>query len=210
MTTIVVGKTTVSELTTSTLNSAVGDILPVQKAYRMPTICFFFPYQLHLDPSVKEVDGTISTSSEVNYYLMSKDQYDQFSAYQPPCGSSYVSLSVEYGVKSYVLKFTPPVAGDYYILLENTSAYAVAYNVQISLVRNKSVDIYSTSTTVLIATFQRAETSSIMMSTSVAAQPLLTSNVTLILVAIALVVIVLALRMKRTKIRSQVRPSTAG
>lgn len=207
MSTIVIGTTTLSELTTSTLNSAVGDIPPVQNVPRMPIVCFYYAYQLQLDPSVKEVDGTISASSQVNYYLMSKDQYVQFNAYQPPCGSSYVSLSVQYGVKSYVLQFTPPVAGDYYIILENTSAYPVSYNVQVALVRNRAVAIYSTSTTLLIATSQNIATSTIMTSTA-AGQSAFANDVMLILVAVVLAAIVIALRMKRTKTRAQMAPNT--
>lgn len=211
MTTISIGTTTLSELTTSTLKGSSGEIPSAQTGYRMfPTVCFYFPYQLHLDASVKEVDGVISASSPINYFLMSEDQYNQFVSYQPPCGSSYASLSLEYSVKSYVLKFTPPGPGDFYILLENTSTSNITYNMQLSLVQNQSVAIYSTSTTLQAATSQKTVINTIEMSSS-PAQSILSSNVTSILAVAALVfVIVLVIYSRRTKTQSQATSNTPG
>lgn len=113
---------------------STGAIPPAQEDDTTRT-CYYFPYRLHIDASVKEVDATISTSSQINLFIMSKDQYDKFVGARPPCGASYSSLQLEYSTKSCTLKWAPPVLGDYYVILENTSTSAVTYNMQLALVR---------------------------------------------------------------------------
>jgi hypothetical protein len=125
--------TTSTNMQLSTIYST-GAIPPAQTDDNSWT-CYYSLYQLHVDASIKEVDVTISASSPVNYYIMSKNQYNQFVEL---CGSSYPSLELKYSSKSYALKWTPPAPGDYYIILENTSASAVTYNMQLALIRFQS------------------------------------------------------------------------
>ena len=111
-----------------------GTIPPAQTDDNSWT-CYFSPYKLHVDASIKEVEVTISASSPVNYYIMSENQYNNFVEL---CGGSYPSLELQYSSKSYALKWTPPAPGDYYIILENTSTSAVTYNMQLALIRSQS------------------------------------------------------------------------
>ncbi|MGA2785794.1 MAG: hypothetical protein ABSF09_13965 [Candidatus Bathyarchaeia archaeon] len=199
-----IGMTTLSELTTSAFNSASGAIpAALESDLTDLLICYYFPYRLHIDASIKEVDGIISASSPVNLYIMSNAQYNQFVAYNPPCESSYLSLQLEYSTKSYALKWAPPQPDDYYIILENTSASAITYTVQISTIQNPSIAIYSTQTILQIATSQKTQIDTIKTSSNVSPQPALSGSVLSILVMIASISAVILLI--RSRLRSKMR-----
>ena len=201
--TISIGTTTLSQLTTSAFNNTRGTIPPaLESDVTGLWTCYYFPYPLHIDASVNEVDGSISASSPINVYIMSNAQYDQFVAYNPPCGSSYISLHSEYSTKSYAVKWAPQ-PGDYYIILENTAASTVTYTVQISVIQNQSTAIYSTSTILQTATSLETQIDTITTSSNVGPQPALTNSVLSILIVIASISAVILLI--RSRLRSKMR-----
>ncbi|MGA3296902.1 MAG: hypothetical protein ABSD41_05570 [Candidatus Bathyarchaeia archaeon] len=211
LSTISIGTTTLSELTTSAFNSTSGTIPPaLESDVTGLWTCYYFPYKLHIDASVKEVDGTLSASSPVNMYIMSNAQYNQFVTYNPPCESSFLALQLEYSTKSYVLKWAPPSPGDYYIIMENTSASAITYTVQISTIQNQSIAIFSTHTILQIATSLKTQTDTITTSSNVGPQPALSDNVPLILIVIASIsAVVLLIRSRlRRKMRKEEGPGS--
>ena len=162
--TVTVGFSTLAALTTSAVDPNTGTIPPAYIGASGLWVCFYFPYQLHVDSSIKGIVGTISANSPVNLYVMSKLQYDQFVAYNPPCGSSYISLLTEYSTRSYLLQWTPPQPDDYYILIQNTSQSIISYSIQLSKIVNQQSTIYSTSTNIQLFTLFQTLTESVQTS----------------------------------------------
>lgn len=198
--TISMGMSTLSALTTSAANIATGTIpgALISPATGL-SVCYYFPYLLHIDASIKTIVGTISASNPVNLYIMSKPQYDFFAAYNPPCGSSYQSLLTEYSTKSYSLQWTPPQPDDYYIMLQNTSQSTVTYTVQVSTIQNQSITIYSTSVLLQTSTLLLTQVNTIKTS-SVASNWTPSNDVFPILIGIAsIAAIILLIRSRRSK-----------
>ena len=201
-----VGTTTLAELTTSTYGPATGTIPSVFSAYEGPTVCFYVPYAFHVDASAQRIQGTISGSSPFNFYIMSKQQYAYFTLASPPCGSSYQALKLEYAIRSFNLDWVAPQPGDYYILLENTSLYVIAYSIQLSAIQPATALMYTTTTLPQTLTFiQQQEvntTISTMTSQSMSATPAesnFTAPLAIALVAALVLVVVLVKRSKLFK-----------
>ncbi|HKM78369.1 MAG TPA: hypothetical protein VJZ03_04785, partial [Candidatus Bathyarchaeia archaeon] len=155
----------------------------------------------HVDASIKAIIGTISASSPVNLYIMSKSQYDQFVAYNPPCGSSYVSLLTEYSTKSYSLQWTPPQPDDYYIMLQNTSQSIITYTVQVSTIQNQSITIYSTSMLLQTAILLLTQVDTLKTSSTVSNWTPSNDAVPILIGIASIAVIILLIRSRRNKMR---------
>lgn len=142
--TVSIGVTTLSGLTTSPYETSAGAIPP---SFTSPAtgqqICFYAPYHFRVDESVREVVGTVSASSPFNFYVMSQPQYDAFIAGNPPCGSSYFAITLGYLERTYNIDFTL-AEGDYYIVLENVASYPITYTVQLFAFAAASSAMYST------------------------------------------------------------------
>ena len=193
---------TITEITTSSYGPATGFIPGVFSAYEGPTVCFYVPYAFHIDASAQRIQGVISGSSPFNFYIMSKPQYNYFALLQPPCGSSYIALKLEYSIRNFIVNWTAPNPGDYYILLENTSAYEIAYNIQLTVVQPASILSYSTTTAIQTLTFiqQQAINSTTTQSESAPpSAPNLTPPIAIGLVAAAIIILILAKRPKRIR-----------
>jgi hypothetical protein len=149
--TLAIGETTYSALTTSTYGIATGTVPASFTSDTGQQICYYLSYPFHVDESVSRIIGTVSASTPVNFYLMSKAQYDEFVSKNPPCGSSYTALFLDYLKRSVVIdwKLGP---GDYYILVENISISTVTYTVDISAIGNASSELYSTEQIILLFT----------------------------------------------------------
>jgi hypothetical protein len=141
--TVSIGETTFSALTTSTYSIATGTVPASYETDVGQQICYYLYYPFHVGDSAHKIVGSVSASTAVNFYLMSKAQYDEFTAENLPCGSSYHALVIDYLRSSFDINM-PLDAGDYYILLENISKSTVNYTVQISAIENASNTIYST------------------------------------------------------------------
>jgi len=162
--TLTIGTTTLAELTTSSYGPATGYIPGTFSPYDGPAVCFYVPYMFHVD-TTQRVLGTISGSNPFNFYIMSKPQYDYFVLTSPPCGSSYQALKVDYSITGFTLDWVGRYPGDYYILLENTSKFAIAYTIQLSAIEPSSSLVYSTTTLVKTLTFtQQQEVNTTIMS----------------------------------------------
>jgi len=204
--TLTVGTTTLAALTTSTYGPATGTIPSVYSAYEGPTVCFYVPYPFHVDASAQRIQGTISGSSPFNFYIMSKQQYAYFVIASPPCGSSYQALKLEYAIRSFNLDWVAPQPGDYYILLENTSLYVIAYSIQLSAIQPATALVYTTTTIPQTLTFTLQQevntTISTMTSQSVSAAPTesnFTAPLAIALVAALVLVVVFVKRSKLSK-----------
>jgi len=151
--TVSIGVTTLSGLTASPYEASVGAI---PASFTSPAsgqqICFYAPYHLHVDPSVREVVGTVSASSPFNFYVMSQPQYDAFIAGNPPCGSSYFAITLGYLERTYNVDLTLR-EGDYYIVLENVAGYPITYTVQMSAITAASSAVYSTTEAMQLVTY---------------------------------------------------------
>jgi hypothetical protein len=151
--TVSIGVTTLSSLTTSTYEAAAGAI---PGSFTSPAsgqqICFYAPYHIHIDPSVREVVGTVSASSPFNFYVMSQAQYDAFIAGNPPCGSSYFAITLGYLERTYNVNLIPSEA-DYYIVLENIANSPITYTVQLSAIAAASSAVYSTTEAIQLVTY---------------------------------------------------------
>jgi hypothetical protein len=186
--TLTIGTTTLAELTTSSIGSATGYIPGTFSPYDGPTVCFYVPYKFHVD-TAQRILGNITGSNPFNFYIMSKPQYDYFVLTSPPCGSSYQALKVDYSITGFAVDWVGPYPGDYYIILENTSKFAIAYTIQLSAIEPSSSRIYSTTTLVQTLTFtqQQEVNTTIMSSESAIKQPGSVSDFT---IPIAIVVLV--------------------
>ncbi|HKM51612.1 MAG TPA: hypothetical protein VJZ75_10590 [Candidatus Bathyarchaeia archaeon] len=202
LSTISIGMSTLSALTTSASNVASGTIpAALISSVTGVSVCYYFPYLLHVDASIKAIIGTISASSPVNLYIMSKSQYDQFVAYNPPCGSSYVSLLTEYSTKSYSLQWTPPQPDDYYIMLQNTSQSTITYTVQVSTIQNQSITIYSTSMLLQTAILLLTQVDTLKTSSTVSNWTPSNDAVPILIGIASIAVIILLIRSRRNKMR---------
>jgi len=200
LSTLTVG--TVTAITTSSYGPATGFIPGVFSVYEGPMVCFYVPYSFHIDASAQRVQGVVSGSSPFNFYIMSKLQYDYFKAYSPPCGSSYIALKLEYSIRNFVVNWTAPNPGDYYILLENTSMYEIAYNIQLAVVQPASTLIYSTTTVMQTQSFtqqQAINTTTTQSKSAPTSTPNFTGPIALVLIGAIVVIVVLAKRPKRIK-----------
>jgi hypothetical protein len=197
--TLTIGTTTLAELTTSSHSPATGSIPGVYSVYEGPTICFYVPYSFHVDASAQRIDGTISGSSPFNFYIMSKPQYDYFVLTSPPCGSSYQALKLEYSIRSFTVDWVAPQPGDYYILLENTSMYIIAYSIQLNAVEAATTIAYSTTAIAQTLTFtqQQVNTTVAQSESAKTAEPSFTTPVAIALVAALILIVALAKRSKR-------------
>jgi len=193
---------TITEITTSSYGPATGFIPGVFSAYEGPTVCFYVPYAFHIDASAQRIQGVISGSSPFNFYIMSKPQYNYFALLQPPCGSSYIALKLEYSIRNFIVNWTAPNPGDYYILLENTSAYEIAYNIQLTVVEPASISLYSTTTAIQTLTFIQQQAINATATQSEAAPPSapnLTTPIAIGMIAAAIIILILAKRRKRIR-----------
>lgn len=141
--TVTIGETTFSQLTTSTYGLTTGTVPGSYLSNTGQQICYYFPYPFHVDISAHRIVGSVAASSPVNFYLMSRGQYDEFVSKNPPCGSAYSALALDYSRKSFDVDWALD-PGDYYILLENVSTNTVNYTVEISAIENSSSPLYST------------------------------------------------------------------
>ena len=204
--TLTLGSTTLEELTTSSYGAAYGNIPGVYSAYREPEVCFYVPYEFHVDASAQVIQGTIWGSSPFNFYIMSKPQYDYFVLANPPCGSSYIALKLEYSIRSFTLNWVAPQPGDYYILLENTSMYLIAYSIQLNAIEPATTMVYTTTPLVQTLTFiqqQLNTTISKLQSTnqsqSANPQSSYTMPIAITLVAVSMLFIFLVDRYRRSR-----------
>lgn len=203
--TLTVGTTTLAELTTSSYGPATGTIPGVFSAYEGPAVCFYVPYAFHVDASAQRIQGTISASSPFNFYIMSKPQYAYFQLTSPPCGSSYQALKLDYAVRSFTLDWVAPQPGDYYILLENTSMYVIAYSIQLSATEPATTIVYTTTAVAQTLTFIQQEvntTVNTMATQSESAAPAelnFTTPIAIAVVAALILIVVLAKRSKRPR-----------
>jgi len=200
LSTFTIGTTTLAELTTSSYGPASGLIPGVFSAYEGPTVCFYVPYMFHVDASAQRIRGTISGSSPFNFYIMSKAQHDAFVIAGPPCGSSYYALKLEYSIRTFTVDWMAPSPGDYYILLENTSMYEIAYNIQLSAVEPASTLVYSTTTAIQTLTYiqQQEVNTTISQSESIVSartpEPNFTIPIAIALIAALILVVALTRR----------------
>jgi hypothetical protein len=197
---LTIGTTTLAEQTTSQYNPATGTIPGVFSAYEGPTVCFYVPYLFHVDASTQRIRGTISGSSPFNFYIMTKPQYDYFVITGPPCGSSYHALKVDYSIRTFTVDWEVPLPGDYYIILENTSLYVIAYKIQLSAIEPASTVVYTTTTSVQTLTFIQQQEVNTTIPQSESATPTESNNFTvpiaIVGVAALVLVMVLARRFK--------------
>jgi len=206
--TLTIGTTTLAELTTSSYGPATGMIPPTYTPPNGgPMACFYVPYAFHVNTSTQKLIGTISTSRSVNFYIMTKPQYDAFVAYAPPCGSSYQALKLEYSITSFNLDWAAPAAGDYYIMLENTSKSVITYTIQLGSIQPSSNAIYSTVTVIQLLTFSlesqiNATTIKQTQSTSSSGGFGFTAQIAIAL-AIVLIVTVLLFKSKSREMRKR-------
>lgn len=200
LTTLTVG--TITEITTSSYGPATGLIPGVFSAYEGPTVCFYVPYAFHIDASAQRIQGVVSGSSPFNFYIMSKSQYDYFALLSPPCGSSYIAMKLEYSIRNFIVNWTAPNPGDYYILLENTSMYEIAYSIQLTVVEPASTLVYSTTTVMQTLSFTQQEainTTATQSETAPSPAPNFTAPVAIALIAAAIMIVAMAKRSKRIK-----------
>ena len=202
--TLTVGTVTLAELTTSSSGPATGTIPGVFSAYEGPTVCFYVPYAFHVDASAQRIQGTILGSSPFNFYIMSKPQYAYFVLTSPPCGSSYQALKLDYSIRSFTLDWVAPQPGDYYILLENTSMYVIAYSIQLSATEPATTIVYTTTTVAQTLTFiqQQQEvntTVNTMVTQSESAPPSGSNFTTPIAIALVAALILIVAFVKRSK-----------
>ncbi len=202
--TLTVGTITLAEQTTSSYGPATGTIPGVFSAYEGPTVCFYVPYAFHVDASAQRIQGTISGSSPFNFYIMSKPQYAYFVLTSPPCGSSYQALKLDYSIRSFTLDWVAPQPGDYYILLENTSMYVIAYSIQLSVSEPATTIVYTTTTVAQTLTFiqQQQEvntTVNTMVTQSESAPPSESNFTTPIAIALVAALILIVAFVKRSK-----------
>ena len=201
--TLTVGTVTLAELTTSSYGPATGTIPGVFSAYEGPTVCFYVPYAFHVDASAQRIQGTISGSSPFNFYIMSKPQYAYFVLTSPPCGSSYQALKLDYSIRSFTLDWVAPQPGDYYILLENTSMYVIAYSIQLSETEPATTIVYTTTTVAQTLTFIQQQgvntTVNTMVTQSESAPPSESNFTTPIAIALVAALILIVALVKRSK-----------
>jgi hypothetical protein len=204
--TLTIGTTTLAQLTTSSYNPASGYIPGVFSPYEGPTICFYVPYFFHVEASAQRIQGTISGSSPFNFYIMSKPQYDYFVLASPPCGSSYQALKLDYSIRSFTLDWVAPQPGDYYILLENTSMYVIAYSIQLSVTEPATTIVYTTTTVAQTLTFIQQQTVNITVNTLVTqsesaapAELNFTTPIAIVLVAALILIVAFVVRSKRLR-----------
>lgn len=81
---------------------------------------------------------------------MSQAQYNDFVSENLPCGSS-TAIKVDYSRNEFSINWTPN-PGDYYILLQNISSYAITYTIQIFAIGYVSSTVYSTMQLIQVAT----------------------------------------------------------
>lgn len=141
--TFTIGETTFAQLTTSTYGLTTGTVPGSYLSDTGQQICYYLSYPFHVDVLAHRIVGSVSASSPVSFYLMSRGQYDDFVNKNPPCGSSYPALVLDYSRKSFTVDWSLDT-GDYYILLENVSTNTVNYTVELSAIENASSPLYST------------------------------------------------------------------
>jgi len=200
LSTLTVG--TVTTITTSSYGPASGFIPGVFSAYEGPMICYYVPYSVHIDASAQRIQGVVSGSSPFNFYIMSKLQYDYFRAYSPPCGSSYIALKLEYSIRNFIVNWTAPNPGDYYILLENTSMYEIAYNIQLAVVEPASTAVYSTTTVMQTLSFtqeQAINTTTTQLESAPTPAPNFTGPIAIVLIAAIIMIVALTKGHKRIR-----------
>jgi hypothetical protein len=131
---------------------------------------------------------------------MSKPQYDYFILTNPPCGSSYQALKLDYSIKRFILDWVAPQPGDYYILLENTSMYVIAYSIQLSAIEPATTIVYTTTAILQTLTFiqqQEVNATATQPESAKPAQSDFTIPIAIALVAAAMLIAGLARRSKR-------------
>jgi hypothetical protein len=198
--TLTAGTTTFAALTTSSYGTATGYIPGTFSAYEGPTVCFYVPYPFHVDSSTQRVVGTISGSSPFNFYIMSKSQYNYFVLASPPCGSSYVALKLDYAIRAFDVDWTAPSPGDYYIILENTSMYEIAYTIRIGSVQPSSTLVYSTATVIQTLTFiQQQEVNNTTTLSESAVAPAETNYTAPLAIAVVLGLVAIVVVVARSK-----------
>jgi hypothetical protein len=119
---------------------------------------------------------------------MSQAQYNDFVAKNPPCGSSYTAITLDYLKRSFTVDFSP-TPGDYYILLENISGSVVTYTIQISAIGNAISAFYSTTELSEWSTSYFVQTFAVTMPSATTPQPSATANAAL---PVAIVFIIIA------------------
>lgn len=162
-----IGQTTF--LTSSSYSNATGTI-PASYTDDVTgeQICDYVSYPVHVDESIQRIVGTISGSSPFNLYIMSQTQYDDFVKENPPCGSSYTAITIDYLRNEFNVNWTPN-PGDYQILLENIASYPVTYTIQIFALRNASSMVYSTMQNIQVVTSTLHQVSTISAQSFAAA-----------------------------------------
>jgi len=172
---VAAGQSTLTRTTTSIYPPAAGSI---PASYTSPTtgqeICYYVPYHFHVDDSVRRVTGDISASTPFNFYLMSESQYDNFVAQNPPCGSSYVAITLGYLEYTFNIDLTPS-SGDYYILIQNVSSSPITYTVNLTAVVNVTSPIYITTQAIVFATYTSTISTSLLVTAQSQTPPQATS-----------------------------------
>lgn len=186
-----IGQTTF--VTTSTYSIAAGTI-PASYTSDVTgqQICYYVSYPFHVDESVQRIVGTVSGSSPFNFYIMSQTQYDDFVNKNPPCGSSYTAIILDYQRNQFNIDWTPN-PGDYQILLQNMASYPITYNIQISAIGSASRVIYSTIQLTQVLTSTTPQVYEISAQSFTAASSSGTGSAYNALLPIGIIVIVIAM-----------------
>jgi len=188
--TVSIGET--SFLTTSSYSVATGAIpASFTSDSTGQQICYYVPYPVHVDESIQRIVGTISGSSPFNFYIMSQAQYEDFLSGNPPCGSSYTAITLDYLRNEFNINWTPN-PGDYYLLLQNIASYPITYTIQIFAIGNASSIVYSTTQLIQLATSTIPQISEIRAQSFSAVTSSGTNSVYDNLLPIGIVVMVIA------------------
>lgn len=92
----------------------------------------------------ERVVGRVASSLIINFYVMSKDQFDQFDG--ALCASEYEAYVSARGVRSYSFDWIVPAGGDYYFIFDNYAGNAPTQSVSGTFSFQMPQTITSTST----------------------------------------------------------------
>ena len=163
-------------------------------------VCYYVSYPIHVDNSIQRIVGTISGSRPLNFYIMLQAQYNDFVSENLPCGSP-TAIKVDYSRNELSINWTPN-PGDYYILLQNVSTYAITYTIQIFAIGNVSSTVYSTMQLIQLATLTQISAiggKPFMAITSNGKSPVYDDLLPIGIVVIVIAVLVLLSRSRRRR-----------
>jgi hypothetical protein len=166
--------------------------------------CGFAAFPFNANPG-DQLMVSFTSDVPIDFYLMNIYQFQRVPAPTAVC-NYYNALPVFPAIRylsyqtSYSTSWTPPIPGQYYIVLFNlqNAQASVSISADVNAVQTTVSTIYAT--TAIAATVQSTRTSTVQVSASQpATSPSITSQTTMTLLSLALLAVIVAIIMKRKR-----------